>query len=61
MTAAGLVFRATKDLDIVLYVEVSDATFVPAFWQFLRVGGYYSSSLRRLFAYGNFRGNSFFV
>jgi hypothetical protein len=40
MTAAGLVFRATKDLDIVLYVEALDAAFVRAFWEFVRAGGY---------------------
>ena len=40
MTSAGLVFRPTKDLDIVLYVEGLDAAFVRAFWDFVRVGGY---------------------
>lgn len=40
MTAAGLPFRATKDLDIVLYVEALDAAFVQAFWEFVRMGGY---------------------
>ena len=40
MTAAGLAFRATKDLDIVLYVEALDAAFVRAFWEFVRMGGY---------------------
>ena len=40
MTAAGLAFRATKDLDIVLYVEALDAAFVRAFWEFVRIGGY---------------------
>jgi hypothetical protein len=40
MTGAGLEFRATKDLDIVLYVEALDATFVLAFWEFVRAGGY---------------------
>jgi len=40
MTAAGLAFRATKDLDIVLYVEALDAEFVRAFWEFVRAGGY---------------------
>jgi hypothetical protein len=40
MTAAGLEFRATKDLDIVLYVEALDAAFVQAFWEFVRAGGY---------------------
>jgi hypothetical protein len=40
MNAAGLEFRATKDLDIVLYVEALDAAFVQAFWEFVRAGGY---------------------
>jgi hypothetical protein len=40
MTGAGLTFRATKDLDIVLYVEAFDAEFVRAFWKFVRAGGY---------------------
>jgi hypothetical protein len=40
MTGAGLPFRATKDLDIVLYVEALDAAFVRAFWEFVRMGGY---------------------
>ncbi|MBO6577092.1 MAG: nucleotidyl transferase AbiEii/AbiGii toxin family protein [Rhodothermales bacterium] len=40
MTAAGLDFRATKDLDIVLWVEALDATFVSAFWDFVRAGEY---------------------
>lgn len=40
MTGAGLAFRATKDLDIVLYVEALDAAFVQAFWEFVRAGGY---------------------
>lgn len=40
MTDAGLAFRATKDLDIVLYVEALDAEFVRAFWDFVRAGGY---------------------
>ena len=40
MTGAGLAFRATKDLDIVLYVEALDAAFVRVFWEFVRMGGY---------------------
>jgi hypothetical protein len=37
---AGLPFRATKDLDIVLSVEVVDAKFATTFVQFLESGGY---------------------
>lgn len=37
---AGLAFRATKDLDIVLCVEVVDAAFATAFSEFIDAGGY---------------------
>jgi hypothetical protein len=37
---AGLDFRATKDIDMVLCVEVVDAAFGTAFKQFLDAGGY---------------------
>lgn len=40
MTAAGLEFRATKDLDIVLCIEALDTAFVEAFWDFVREGEY---------------------
>ncbi|MFV1966900.1 MAG: hypothetical protein ACC628_15855 [Pirellulaceae bacterium] len=40
MENVGQVFRATKDLDIVLCVEVLDANFATAFWQFVRDGQY---------------------
>ena len=40
MEDAGLDFRATKDLDIVLYIEALNAQFVNAFWQFIEDGGY---------------------
>jgi hypothetical protein len=40
MEDAGLDFRATKDLDIVLYIEALDAQFVNALWQFIKNGGY---------------------
>ncbi|MGX9394140.1 hypothetical protein ACWX0K_23815 (plasmid) [Nitrobacteraceae bacterium UC4446_H13] len=38
--AAGLPFRATKDIDMVLCVEVVDAAFGAAFKEFLEAGGY---------------------
>ena len=38
--AAGLDFRATKDIDMVLCVEVVDAAFGKAFRAFLDAGGY---------------------
>ena len=37
---AGLRFRATKDLDIVLCIESLDAAFGRAFWEFVNAGGY---------------------
>jgi len=40
MDEAGLTFRATKDLDIVLCVEALDADFARAFWEFVRAGQY---------------------
>jgi len=40
MQEAGLEFRVTKDLDIVLCVEVLDAEFVGAFWEFVKKGRY---------------------
>ncbi|MGH7024385.1 MAG: hypothetical protein ACREEB_12455 [Caulobacteraceae bacterium] len=40
MDEAGLPFRATKDFDVVLFVEVLDARFAEAFWTFVEVGGY---------------------
>ena len=38
MEDAGLEFRATKDLDVVLVVEMLDAAFVDRFWKFIRAG-----------------------
>ena len=40
MSEAGQSFRATKDLDIVLVIEVLSTDFVEAFWHFIREGGY---------------------
>lgn len=40
MTDAGLDFRATKDLDIVLLLESLSPAFVRAFWEFIRLGNY---------------------
>lgn len=40
MDSAGLQFRATKDLDIVLCVEALDDAFVEEFWRFVQDGGY---------------------
>jgi hypothetical protein len=40
MDEAGLKFRATKDLDIVLCAEALNAAFVVRFWEFVKEGGY---------------------
>lgn len=40
MENAGLDFRATKDLDIVLIVEAYSADFVKKFWEFIKEGDY---------------------
>jgi hypothetical protein len=40
MESVGESFRATKDLDIVLCVEVLNAAFVRSFWEFIRDGQY---------------------
>ena len=40
MENAGLDFRATKDLDIVLIVEAYSADFVRKFWEFIKEGNY---------------------
>lgn len=40
MEEAGLEFRATKDLDIVLHVEALTPAFGATFWKFIEAGGY---------------------
>jgi hypothetical protein len=40
MEEAGLDFRATKDLDIVLHVEALTPAFGETFWKFIQAGGY---------------------
>lgn len=37
---AGITFRATRDLDIVLIIEALDNVFGAEFWAFVRRGGY---------------------
>ncbi|MBN2429397.1 MAG: hypothetical protein JXK94_13770 [Deltaproteobacteria bacterium] len=52
MDEVGEEFRATKDLDIVLCVEVLDVAFVKAFWEFVKAGRYRNqqqSTGRKLF------------
>jgi hypothetical protein len=40
MQEAGLEFRATKDLDIVLHIETLSPSFGEVFWSFVEAGGY---------------------
>ena len=40
MTGAGLPFRSTKDLDIVLFEEILTPEFAKTFWSFVEAGGY---------------------
>ena len=40
MDDAGLEFRATKDIDLVLIVEALDAAFGKRFWEFIQTAGY---------------------
>lgn len=40
MEDAGLAFRATKDLDVVLHIEALDAAFGETFWRFIEAGQY---------------------
>lgn len=40
MTDFGIEFRATRDLDIVLSMEVLDESFGEVFWEFIQSGGY---------------------
>ncbi len=40
MNKAGLNFRATKDIDLVLIIEAIDENFVNRFWQYVKQAGY---------------------
>lgn len=40
LNEAGLNFRRTKDLDIVLHLEVLTPAFAESFWAFIEAGGY---------------------
>lgn len=40
MEGAGLEFRATKDLDVVLHIEALQPEFGAVFWSFVEAGGY---------------------
>ncbi len=52
LETAGLEYRATKDIDMVLYIEILKPTFGMVFWDFIRKGGYKSlqkSSGKKIF------------
>jgi hypothetical protein len=55
LVEAGLTFRTTKDLDIVLCLEALDAEFARAFWAFVKEGEYElqesSSGEKRLYRF----------
>ena len=57
MEKVGLEFRATKDIDIVLFAETLDASFVRKFWEFIGAGGYEikekDSKKRQLYRFKN--------
>lgn len=40
LSARGLPFRATKDMDVVLVIEAVDQAFVTRFWEFVEAGKY---------------------
>jgi hypothetical protein len=40
MGEAGIEFRVTRDLDIVITLEATDRQFGNAFWEFVHMGGY---------------------
>lgn len=40
MENAGVPFRVTKDIDIVLLIEAIDTPFVETIWKFIKEGGY---------------------
>jgi hypothetical protein len=57
MNQAGLPFRGTKDLDIVLHVEVLTPAFGRKFWEFVQAGGYQkkeTDSERKLCLYSSY-------
>ena len=63
LTEAGLTFRATKDLDIIIAVEALTADFVKHFWKFIKTGKYNtqqkSSGERKYYRFFNPSNNSF--
>lgn len=40
LEGAGLPYRATKDIDIILYVETLNPRFGKTFWDFVKKAGY---------------------
>jgi len=40
MNAVGRDFRATRDIDVVLFIEAINADFGARFWEYIKTGGY---------------------
>lgn len=63
MEEAGLAFRATRDLDIVLLIERLDPAFLSRFWEFVRLGEYETQEAAtgrsRLYRFTAPRGNGY--
>jgi hypothetical protein len=63
MDAAGIDFRVTKDLDIVLCLEALDIEFARVFWDFIHAAGYEvaerSSGTPILYRFKNPRDNTY--
>jgi hypothetical protein len=63
MADAGIDFRATKDLDLVIAAEAIDPSFVNQFWKFINSGGYdsrqKSTGERRLYRFHTPQNNSY--
>ena len=63
MSEAGLDFRPTQDIDIVLVVEALTEPFVKAFWQFIEDGAYQnrmrSNSRKEFYRFQNPQNNAY--
>jgi hypothetical protein len=62
MSEASLEFRVTKDLDIVLLIDVLDSAYISMFWEFIRLGDYqtrFSMSQQRSYRFSHPKNNSF--
>ncbi|MBE2255440.1 MAG: hypothetical protein IAE65_04510 [Ignavibacteria bacterium] len=63
ITEAGFKYRATKDLDIILIIEVLEKDFVTVFWEFIKAGNYNknekSERIRKYYRFSNPTSNNF--